>query len=104
VLVDGHEVGHHHQAGARGEDGVEEVGPVSVPLVDVVGLIRVKLPAPALPGIQDPSEDSRIVEPGQAEPVDAPIDPDQRSGAAVADQPVGADRQVPVDALGGGAT
>ncbi len=101
AVVDRHEVGDHHHPGRRREHGVQEVGPVAVSLVDLVPLVGMDLPAATLVGVEDPAEDRRVVEPRQTEPVDAAVDTDQGRRAAVADQPVGADRQIAVHALRG---
>ena len=99
AFVDRHEIRDHHDSSAGGEHGVEEVGPVPISLMDLVGLVGMDLPAAALPRVEDPAEERVVVEARQAEPVDAAVHPHQRRRAAVADQAIGPDRQIPVDPL-----
>ena len=58
-----------------------------------------QLEVTALLVIQDGSEDARSVEPREAQPVDGPVDPDQRGGVQVAYDPVVLYRGYPMPLL-----
>ncbi len=94
LLVDRHEVDDLDRAGGRGEDGPEDVGAVVVALLGPVRAPRPELPVPAVARVEDAAEERWRVEAGQAAPIDAAVDTDQRGAAAVADQPVGPDGEV----------
>jgi len=94
---DRHRVGRPRCARGGAERRPEDVAPRLVAALDRAAPRRRQLEAAAVPSVEEPSEGGRRVDVRKAEPVDRPVEGDERDRPSVADHRVVADRRISVD-------
>jgi hypothetical protein len=98
VVVDGarerHEVRHHEPPPLGVEGGFEDVRVREVPLLAAGRPGGRHAEVPAAVGVEEGGEHARGIDLREAEPVERPVEPDERDGPEVADGAVGRDRLV----------